>query len=302
MQHYPVLLAQSIELLNIKVNGIYIDGTFGRGGHTHAILQHLGLDGRLIAFDKDMEAVKFAQDNIDDKRFIIIHDNFALFDQHLNKLGIQYIDGIILDLGVSTAQLLTPERGFSFRLEHELDMRMDNTSGITVRQWLSNVSESELSRILWSYGEERFAKVIARNIIKKRQESEIKTTTQLADIISQSRKWSNKHPATKSFQALRIFINNELDNLELFLHKVTQYLNLHARLVIISFHSLEDRIVKQSFNHLATQEVLPKWINQIQAVPKYKIITKKLRANLTEIKENVKSRSAILRCLERIQL
>ncbi|MDQ5920438.1 MAG: rRNA (cytosine1402-N4)-methyltransferase [Pseudomonadota bacterium] len=312
MLHYPVLLNESINLLNIVPDGVYIDGTFGRGGHTQAILSRLSNSGRVIAFDKDIDASSYGRNNITDSRLSLVHDSFANFDQYLsnyaqafnsNNYAIDKVSGVLLDLGVSSIQLDTDTRGFSFRLDGELDMRMDNTRGISAQEWLDNVDETVLSEVLWKYGEEKFARTIARNIVIKRKEKKITTTMQLAEIIRQSVKVGKnvrQHPATRSFQAIRIYINNELKDLQAFLDKLPNWLKVNGRAVVISFHSLEDRIVKDKFNQLASREYLPKWVSCESEEPKYRVIAKKVRASLGEVEENNRSRSAILRCIEKI--
>ena len=298
MLHYPVLLRESVDLLNIKPDGFYVDGTFGRGGHTKEILSRLGKDGRLMAFDKDIEAINYAKEHIADNRFTIIHDSFANISDYL----VENIDGVLLDLGVSSPQLDNSERGFSFRFEANLDMRMDNTKGQSAREWIKNVDETTLADVIWRYGEEKFSRKIAKSIVNARLENEITTTSMLAKIISQAMPFSEKgqHPATRSFQAIRIFINNELGDLELILDTVPKHLKTLGRVVVISFHSLEDRIVKTKFNKLSEEEKLPKWINKQAAKPEFRVIAKKVKAGLFETSENNRSRSAVLRCLEKI--
>ncbi len=302
MLHYPVLLAQSIKLLNVKPDGVYIDGTFGRGGHSREILAKLSLNGRLIAFDKDVEAINFGKQSVADSRLTLIHDSFATMGLYLERMGIETVDGVLLDLGVSSPQVDTPERGFSFRFATELDMRMDNTRGQSAKEWISTVSEADLTDVLWRFGEEKFSRRIARNIIQARELGEISTTTKLADIIKHSVPFSEKgqHPATRCFQAIRIFINNELGDLEQFLTELPDWLNSNGRAVIISFHSLEDRLVKTRFNQLSTRESLPKWVTKEADMPEFTVIAKKIRAGLNEIEENNRSRSAVLRCLEKM--
>lgn len=302
MLHYSVLLKESIELLNINQSGIYVDGTFGRGGHTLEVLKQLGSEGKLIAFDKDIEAIEYGRANIKDKRLTLIHDSFASIDSHLESLQITAVDGVLLDLGVSSPQIDTKERGFSFRFDSDLDMRMNNTTGISCKEWINNVDEVLLSNVLWQYGEERFSRRIAANIVKKRQEKPIVTTLELAKIIENSVPFREKgqHPATRSFQALRIFINNELGDLEMLLSKLPKLLNIGARVVVISFHSLEDRIVKNYFNSLVKLNNLPKWVNVTEIESEYKVIAKKVKASVDEVTENTRSRSATLRALERL--
>ncbi len=298
MLHYPVLLKESIDLLNIKPDGLYIDGTFGRGGHTKEILSRLSNNGRLIAFDKDIDAINYGQENINDNRLTLIHDSFANVDKYI----VDKVDGVLLDLGVSSPQLDTKERGFSHRFDATLDMRMDNTKGQSAHEWINTVDETTLADVLWRYGEEKFSRKIAKNIINARNEEAITTTTKLSKVISNGMPFIEKaqHPATRSFQAIRIFINNELGDLEQILDTIPKYLSTLGRVVVISFHSLEDRIVKTKFNELSVEEKLPKWINKQVAAPEFRVIAKKVKAGLYETEQNNRSRSAVLRCLEKI--
>lgn len=298
MLHYPVLLRESVELLNIKSEGFYVDGTFGRGGHSKDILSRLGDNGRLMAFDKDIEAINYGNEHIKDKRLTLIHDSFA----NINKYLETNIDGVLLDLGVSSPQLDNVDRGFSHRFEASLDMRMDNTKGQSAKEWINMVDEATLADVLWRYGEEKFSRKIAKKIVKARIDEEITTTTKLASIISELMPFGDKgqHPATRSFQAIRICINNELGDLELILDTIPKYLNTLGRVVVISFHSLEDRIVKTKFNKLSEEEKLPKWVNKEGTKPEFRVIAKKVKASLYETSENNRSRSAVLRCLEKI--
>jgi 16S rRNA (cytosine1402-N4)-methyltransferase len=298
MLHYPVLLKESVDLLNIKPDGLYIDGTFGRGGHTKEILSRLSTNGRLIAFDKDIEAINYGQENINDSRLTLIHDSFA----NIHKYIVDKVDGVLLDLGVSSPQLDTKERGFSHRFEATLDMRMDNTKGQSAHEWINTVDEATLADVLWRYGEEKFSRKIAKNIINARNEEALTTTSLLSKVISNGMPFIEKgqHPATRSFQAIRIFINNELGDLEQILDTIPKYLNPLGRVVVISFHSLEDRIVKTKFNELSVEEKLPKWINKQVDAPEFRVIAKKIKASLYETEQNNRSRSAVLRCLEKI--
>ena len=301
--HYSVLLEESISLLDIKPDGVYVDGTFGRGGHARAILDKLGNNGRLIAFDKDVEAISAAKQNIHDERFIMVHGSFANLNNYLKTNNIIAIDGLLLDLGVSSPQLDTPDRGFSFRFNAPLDMRMDTTHGKSVKEWINQASESEIDEILWKYGEEKFHKKIASNIVKSRALKPIETTTDLVKIIEQCIIYKEKgqHPATRSFQAMRIFINNELSDVETILNDIPEFLRVNGRVVVISFHSLEDRIVKNYFNFLTKPIPTPKWIMVDDKGANYQIIAKKIKASLQELNENVRSRSAIMRSLERLK-
>lgn len=298
MEHYSVLLKESIDFLNIKNDGTYFDGTFGRGGHTNEILKQLSPQGMVFAFDKDVDAINYGLDKFKDHRIKLIHDSFVNISNYTN----QKFDGIILDLGVSSPQVDSIERGFSFNKDSDLDMRMNNTCGISAKEWINIASEKEISDVLWKYGEERFAKLIAKGIVKYRLSKNIVTTFDLVEIVKNNiiYKHEKKHPATRVFQAIRIHINNELSELDLFLTNIHNKLKIGGRLVIISFHSLEDRIVKIKFNELSREEVIPKWINKQPMKAKYKIIAKKFKASISEINENIRSRSAILRCLEKI--
>lgn len=304
--HYSVLLNESIDLLNIKPDGCYIDGTFGRGGHSRAILNLLGANGRLIAFDKDPEAVNYAKDIITDERFTIVHNSFASAEQYLISNAIQTVDGVLLDLGVSSPQFDTPERGFSFRFDAALDMRMNNSAGagMTAADWVNTADEFDLADVFWRYGEEKFSRRIARAIVSRRANQPLKTTTELANLVAGqiSYKEKGQHPATRVFQAIRIYINNELGDLESILTTMPNKLALNGRMVIISFHSLEDRIVKNKFNQLAAGEKLPRWVMANEKPSEYKVIAKKIKAGLNEVQENSRSRSAVMRCLERVDV
>lgn len=302
--HYSVLLNESIDLLNIKPDGCYIDGTFGRGGHSQVILAKLSSKGRLIAFDKDPEAVNYAKDIINDERFTIVHNSFATTKDYLEANNINTVDGVLLDLGVSSPQFDTPERGFSFRFDAHLDMRMNNSSGRTADEWINTADETELADVFWRYGEEKFSRRIARAIVNRRNISPLKTTTSLANLIAEQIPYKEKgqHPATRVFQAIRIYINNELGDLESILEVMPTKLALNGRMVIISFHSLEDRIVKNKFNKLAEGEKLPRWVMVNDKPSDYKVIAKKIKASSTEIQENSRSRSAVMRCLERVDV
>lgn len=302
MLHYPVLLNESINLLQIKPDGVYIDGTFGRGGHTKAILAQLNDNGRIFAFDKDIEAIEYGKHSIPDKRLNLVHDSFKNFGKYLTFNSITTVDGVILDLGVSSPQLDTVSRGFSYKEEYLLDMRMDNTKGQSAKDWINIVAESDLADVLWRFGEEKFSRKIAKNIVQARKTGEIRTTTQLANIIKQSVGFYEKgqHPATRCFQAIRIFINDELGDLESFLDNIPSWLKNGGRAVVISFHSLEDRIVKTKFNFLSSKEQLPKWVTKEADNPQFIVVAKKIKAGLCEIGENSRSRSAVLRCLEKL--
>ena len=303
--HYSVLLKESIDLLQVKSDGIYIDGTFGRGGHSQEILKLLGVNGCLIAFDKDPEALAYAAKTINDDRFTLIHASFADLKAKLTEIGINSLDGVLLDLGVSSPQLDTPERGFSFRFDAPLDMRMDNTQGVSAAQWLNSTEETELANVFWRYGEEKFSRRIAKEIVKRRETQPLETTTQLAELVASVIPYREKgqHPATRVFQATRIQVNNELGDLEQILADAPKLLNLAGRMVVISFHSLEDRIVKTSFADYTSVDKLPKWVMvSEESSSEYKVIAKKIKAGNDEIAENSRSRSAIMRALERVSV
>lgn len=304
--HTPVLLEESLIALNIKPDGIYVDGTFGRGGHSLAILQKLGPQGSLIAFDKDNEAVRHAQEFfVQDKRFTIIAGSFAMLKESIAKLGyLGKINGFLLDLGVSSPQLDTAERGFSFQHDGVLDMRMDRTSGLTAEAWIRTVSEEEMVNAFKLYGEERYARRIAGAIVSARQDSAITTTKQLADIVAKAHPaWEkHKHPATRVFQAIRIVINRELEDLKIVLSQVLDVLAVGGRLVVISFHSLEDRIVKQ-FMQKNSQidcgpEDLPIATKHLTA--KLQRIGKMITPNQQESHNNPRARSARMRIAEKL--
>ena len=302
--HYSVLLRESVDLLNIKGDGIYIDGTFGRGGHTREILARLGANGRLLAFDKDPDALTYARETFNDPRLTLIHDSFAGLARHLEQLAIAKVDGVLLDLGVSSPQLDTAARGFSFRFDAPLDMRMDNTRGISAAEWLNSAAEANIAEVFWRYGEEKFSRRIARAVVLQRQQQPFSTTTELADLVTKQISYREKgqHPATRVFQALRIQVNNELGDLEQILNLAPAYLAMAGRIVVISFHSLEDRIVKNQFAALAAGESFPKWVMVSEVASEFKVIAKKIKATAAEIALNSRSRSAVLRCLERVSV
>lgn len=302
--HYSVLLNESIQLLNINPNGVYLDGTFGRGGHSQEILAKLSPSGKLIAFDKDPEAINYADKFKSDNRFQICHASFASAEKIIKSNFAGQVDGVLLDLGISSPQVDNPERGFSFRYEAPLDMRMDNSSGLSAADFINSASEEELIKVFWEYGEEKFSRKIAKAIVNDRQSKPIETTLELAGLIERliGRREVNKHPATRVFQAIRIHVNNELGDLIEFLDSVPQLLKLGGRIVIISFHSLEDRIVKNKFNQLASVKELPKWVMANPEESEYKVIAKKIKATEKELAENARSRSAVMRCLERVSV
>ena len=311
-EHITVLLHEAVNGLALKENGIYIDGTFGRGGHSRLILSKLSSNGRLIGIDRDPRAIAEAQ-KIQDLRFQIEHNSFSHISEICEKLNlVGKIDGILLDLGVSSPQLDEAERGFSFMKDGPLDMRMDTTQGLSAEEWLKQVSVEDLTWVLKTFGEERFAKRIATAIVDYNKSSAkngtefLSRTSQLAELISQAVpfKDKHKHPATRSFQAIRIFINAELDELESVLNSALDMLAPEGRLSIISFHSLEDRMVKHFMKKQSKGEDIPKGLplreDQIQRNQKLKTIGKAIQPSDAEIQANPRSRSAVLRVAERI--
>ncbi|MBS0359356.1 MAG: 16S rRNA (cytosine(1402)-N(4))-methyltransferase RsmH [Proteobacteria bacterium] len=304
--HKPVLLIEAIESLAIKPDGIYIDGTYGRGGHSKAILTGLSEHGRLLSFDKDTAAVSHAKEKFaDDPRFEIVQSSFSDMKAVVTQKGLLgKVNGILLDLGVSSPQLDEPERGFSFLKDGPLDMRMDQRMKMDAATWINSASAAEIADVLKNYGEERYAKRIAGAIVKAREEMPITKTLQLAEIVSQANpSWEkHKHPATRSFQAIRIFINEELSDLEIFLNACLDILECGGRLAIITFHSLEDRIVKRFFRRQIQGEVIPKEVpltKDLLAV-RFKQIIRNAKPTDEEIRENPRARSATLRVVEKI--
>ena len=311
-EHITVLLHEAVNGLALKENGIYIDGTFGRGGHSRLILSKLSPNGRLIGVDRDPRAIAEAK-KIQDSRFHIEHNSFSHIPEICEKLNlVGKIDGILLDLGVSSPQLDEAERGFSFMKDGPLDMRMDTTQGLSATEWLKQVSVEDLTWVLKTFGEERFAKRIATAIVDYNKSAAkngtefLSRTSQLAELISQAVpfKDKHKHPATRSFQAIRIFINAELDELESVLNSALDMLAPEGRLSIISFHSLEDRMVKHFMKKQSKGEDIPKGLplreDQIQRNQKLKTIGKAIQPSDAEIQANPRSRSAVLRVAERI--
>lgn len=302
--HKSVLFEESIEALNIVKDGIYIDGTFGRGGHTAEILSRLNPQGRLYAFDKDPEAITFGADRFkDDKRLTLFHGSFDSLQQKTDEWNItNRVNGILLDLGVSSPQLDNANRGFSFMRDGPLDMRMDPTQGLSAAVWVAREKASEITKVLKEYGDERYAKRIANAIVKARNEAAIETTLQLAEIIKVAHPaWEkHRHPATKSFQAIRIHINEELTDLSKCLEQMLLVLAPKGRMAVISFHSLEDRIVKQFFKKQEKGDDfpidLPVTVSQLSQ--KIRIIGKVLKPTDEEINTNVRARSAKLRIAE----
>jgi 16S rRNA (cytosine1402-N4)-methyltransferase len=308
VQHKPVMLAEALEQLAIKDDGFYLDGTFGRGGHSRAILDLLGVNGRLLAVDRDLEAINsvMAQELKSDKRFMLKHGCFSELETILAEEALLgQVDGILLDLGVSSPQLDNPERGFSFMHDGPLDMRMNVSVDQTAAQWLTSVDEKELTRVLYEYGEERFSRRIAKAIVSARTITPLTTTGQLAKIIEQAQpiREKHKHPATRSFQAIRIEVNKELDELTLLLQQSVAMLKKGGRLVVISFHSLEDRLVKQFIRAESGAKYDPGKLPIKQAdIAKGSLIKvgRLIKASSEEIRDNPRSRSAVMRVAERV--
>lgn len=303
MSHISVLLHETVDaLLAGRNTGIYVDGTFGRGGHTRLLLSKLDENSKVYAFDKDPQALEVAYKlEKEDPRFKIIHASFADLQQELNQLDIYQVDGIMADLGVSSPQLDQAERGFSFMHDGPLDMRMDNSQGQTAAEWLLDVEEEHLANIIFQYGEERYSRRIAKAI---KQAGYIETTGKLAEIVKVAHpKWEkNKHAATRTFQAIRIEINKELDDVHTFLPQAVDLLKSNARLAVISFHSLEDRIIKQFIQKESTLAEDNGWglPQKVQDTRRLKKIDR-IRASEEEVKVNPRSRSAWLRVAERLE-
>jgi len=308
MKHLSVLYEESLQALNIKPDGVYLDCTFGRGGHSQGILSRLRQQGKLLAFDRDLDAInsRIAQEMILDDRFSLHYGCFSELADVIGQYGYQgKIDGVLMDLGVSSPQLDNPERGFSFLKDGPLDMRMDADAGLTAAQWLQQVDEKELVRVLFEYGEERFARRIARAVVGRRQQEALTTTLQLAKLIEEAVPFreKHKHPATRSFQAIRIEINHELAELEKGLRQASEVLTPGGRLVVISFHSLEDRIVKRFIRHESGRKYNPGRIPiQEKDIEQgsLKKVGKAIRAGSTELQQNPRARSAIMRVAEKL--
>ncbi len=305
--HKPVLLKETIELLNCENDGIYIDGTLGRGGHTAAILKQLGPEGLIIAIDRDLQAVKKVKKKLKDNRIIFFHDNFINIPEIITSLKIDKVDGMVFDLGISSPQVDNPDRGFSYQQTGPLDMRMNTDQKLTARKIVNNFSKNELIEIFREYGEEKWSSRIASFIIQERQQNEIQTTDQLVEIIKKaipaSARRRGGHPARRVFQALRIATNNELNQLKEMIGRVLPVLKTGGRICVISFHSLEDRIIKRFFKKKARSCVCPPDfpICVCEKKSELKILTKKpVQASQEEISENPRARSARLRAGEKL--
>lgn len=294
-----------MEALVTTTSGFYVDGTFGRGGHSRHLLQCLDKEGRLLAVDKDPAAVAEAERLASgEPRFTFFHGSFAELPHQLHRMGIDAVDGILLDLGVSSPQLDDGERGFSFQQDGPLDMRMDTTRGETAAQWLAGAGEQEIVSVLREYGEERFAKRIAAAIVSERALTPIETTGRLARVVSEANpKWEkHKHPATRAFQAIRIRVNRELDDLQALLDGALDLLRVGGRLVVISFHSLEDRMVKRYMRDMARGKVMPRGVpvTDEELDRRMKIVGKAVKAGPGEVATNPRARSAVMRVAEKI--
>ena len=304
MNHVSVLLTEAVEALAVIPEGIYVDATFGRGGHSRAILQRLGPNGRLIALDRDPAAIA-AGEAIKDARLTLKHAWFGELSTVLDALQIKKVNGVLMDIGVSSPQLDEAARGFSFRFDAPLDMRMDPTQGETVAEWLARATQREIGEVLKDYGEERFANAIAKALVAARGECGISTTRQLAALVEKAvpTREPGQHPATRSFQALRIYINRELEELALSLPQAAQRLLTGGRLVVISFHSLEDRIVKRFMRDEAQPKQPPKGV-PVRAAdlppPRMRLIGKPMFPSDAETRANPRSRSAVMRVAEMI--
>ena len=307
VKHFSVLLSESIEGLNIKEDGIYIDATLGYGGHSSEILKKIP-KGHLYSFDQDKEAIEFSNNRLSKigNNFTIIHSNFVNMVEELEKLNINKVDGILFDLGLSSPQIDEKERGFSFMSDSPLDMRMNREDKTTAKDIINNYSYEELLNIFYSYGEEKMSKQIAKKIISERENKEINTTKELVDIIKNAvgaKYFNNSHPERNIFQAIRIEVNNELNTLRTILPKAINILNTGGRISVITFHSLEDRIVKQAFKKASDVNELVKGLPEIPSEykPLIKLINKKpIIPSSKELEENTRSKSAKLRIIERL--
>ncbi|BFM19683.1 16S rRNA (cytosine(1402)-N(4))-methyltransferase RsmH [Gilvimarinus japonicus] len=304
--HITVLLDEAVDALVENASGFYVDGTFGRGGHSDRILERLDADGQLLAIDKDTSAIDVARHRFgSDARFAIEHTSFAELSRLVGereKAG--KVDGILLDLGVSSPQLDEPERGFSFLNDGPLDMRMDQTRGMSAAEWVNTAAESELARVMKEYGEERFAKRMANAVVREREQSPITRTGRLAHILKEANPaWEKgKHPATRAFQGIRIHINNELGDLESVLDQALEMLAVGGRLVVISFHSLEDRLVKRFIRRHEKGDPVPRGVPlmESQLNRRLRSRSKAVKAGGDELGRNVRARSAVMRVAEKL--
>ncbi|MBT8039702.1 MAG: 16S rRNA (cytosine(1402)-N(4))-methyltransferase RsmH [Gammaproteobacteria bacterium] len=304
-QHRPVLLIEAVDALNIRPDGKYLDGTFGRGGHSREILARLSKQGCLLSLDRDPEAVAAGKEELgEDSRCSVVQGDFADMERFVREWGVEEgLDGILLDIGVSSPQLDDPDRGFSFMGDGPLDMRMNPLQGVSAKEWLAEASERELTRVFREFGEERHARRIARSIVLARQKQRLESTGQLARLIEDTigRREKNKHPATRCFQAIRIFINDELAQLAQGLEEAIKLLRPGGRLVVISFHSLEDRLVKRTIREAARPGQVRRNIPQHpDHVPLLKAIGRAIKPSETELSVNPRARSAVMRVAEKL--
>lgn len=308
-RHVTVLLQEGVDALCVRPDGCYVDGTFGRGGHSRLLLSQLGPDGRLLGFDKDPRAIATGQQLMaEDGRFAIVQRSFAEMGEELTARGLQeHLDGVLLDLGVSSPQLDDPERGFSFMNDGPLDMRMNPNAGVSAADWIATASEEEIARVFYEYGEERFSRRMARAIVQRRAVQPFTRTADLAEVITVANPaWEKgKHPATRAFQGLRIHINSELADLERGLQAALDMLAVGGRMAVISFHSLEDRIVKQFMRRQVKgeQDNLPRNlpIQLARFEPRLKLIGKPVYPSPAELKDNPRARSAVMRVAEKLR-
>lgn len=306
LQHVTVLLQEAVDALVTNPAGFYVDGTFGRGGHSALVLEHLSPEGHLMGIDKDVSAIAVANERFaDDARFEIAHGSFAELAELIEARGMTgKVDGVLLDLGVSSPQLDEAERGFSFQNDGPLDMRMDQTRGQSAADWVNNATEEEIAGVIKEFGEERFAKRMARAIVTERQKTPFTRTKHLAEVIKEANPaWEKgKHPATRAFQAIRIHVNNELTDLDAVLEQALKVLVVGGRLVVISFHSLEDRVVKRFIRRQELGDPVPRGlpVRDEQLNKRMRSCGKAIKASDGEVDANVRSRSAIMRVAEKI--
>lgn len=305
--HYSVMLKEAINSLNLKEDGTYVDATLGYAGHSSVILSRIKR-GFLFAFDQDIDAISFSSEKLKEigSNFSIIKSNFLFMKEKLNELNVFQVDGILFDLGVSSPQLDTASRGFSYLKEGRLDMRMDKDNPFSAYDLVNTYSEKDLARIIFSYGEEKYAKSIARNIIKKREEKPIETTLELVDIIKHSMPYKDtieKNPARRTFQAIRIEVNHELEILDESIRNALSLIKVGGRVSVITFHSLEDKIVKNIFKEVSSVDKVVQGLPEVpdEYLPKFKIINEVILPSYDELEENHRSRSSRLRVIERIR-
>jgi 16S rRNA (cytosine1402-N4)-methyltransferase len=306
LEHTPVLLDEVLAALEIRTGGCYLDATFGRGGHTAAILERVGKEGRVVAIDRDPQAVRAGRKRFgSDARLTLVNSPFSQLASVVSEMGLAgELDGVLLDLGVSSPQLDDAARGFSFAQEGPLDMRMNNSAGMTAAEWIARAPESEIARVIREFGEERFAKRIAAAIVEHRQETPITRTTQLAQIVAAAvrTREPGKHPATRTFQAIRIHVNRELEEIEAALDGALAALRAGGRLAVISFHSLEDTLVKRFMQRHSQEDPVFAGLPEVpaHARPKLRRVGKAIHPSEAEVRRNPRSRSSIMRVAERL--